>query len=67
MIAEQQIKIPSASITQKPFEEKVPKKVAEAPRDRKKSGEERKKSAADDIIARRVNIRRRFVILFDWI
>ena len=56
MIAEQQIKIPSASITQKPFEDKNPKKAIEASRDRKKSGEEKRKSAADDIIARRVSI-----------
>ena len=53
MIAEQQVKIPSASITQKPFEEKVTKKTADLPRDRRKSNEEKKKTAADDIIASR--------------
>ena len=53
MIAEQQVKIPSASITQKPFEEKVAKKTADLPRDRRKSNEEKKKTAADDIIASR--------------
>lgn len=52
MIAEQQIRIPAANINQKPFEERAPKK--DQARDRRKSGEERKKTAADDIIARRV-------------
>ena len=48
MIAEQQVKIPLASISQKPFEDKPQKKVPETvPREKNRSEEDRRKSVDD--------------------
>ena len=65
MIAEQQIKIPMESISHKPFEDKPAKKQPE-PRDRRKSGEEKRKSAGvtEDHVAKRVSTGSNYVFNF---